>query len=342
MPPNPQRSSPPEGELHPLEQAVALALQGSDWRAVNVVIAVSGGADSVALLRAICRLRPLGPGDGGLIAAHYNHRLRGDEAEADARWTAETCGRLGVPCELGAAATAPASADEAAARVARHRFLLQAAHKHGARLIAAGHTRDDQAETVLHRALRGAGVAGLAGIPARRELAPGVSLVRPLLSVSRQEVESYLALLEQLYRTDATNAQPCYTRNRLRHEALPLLRSIVGPGVDGALLRLAQHASNQHAVLSDAASAWRRLAASRVGQQWRIDRRQLAGLPEPVLCEVCRQCWRAAGWPQQGMTEAHWRRLTAALTADDCEAFDLPGAINVRLVDGALVLAPTK
>lgn len=186
-----------------------------------LLVALSGGADSVALLHAVCALR----GRRGVTvrAAHVEHGLRGEASLADAAFCRQLCDALGVPftCEhAGLAGGMCAPGAEARAREARYALLLARARACGAAALLLAHQRDDQAETVLARLIRGSGARGLAGM---REVTVrgGVTLVRPMLSLGRADV---LAALDGApFRQDETNAQPCCQRNRLRAQALPLL-----------------------------------------------------------------------------------------------------------------------
>src|SRR5262245_53440501 len=138
------------------------------WRDVTALVAVSGGADSVALLRALLEIRT--SGDGRLIVAHYNHRLRGAESDADQAFVESLASQLGLEMITGSAPTLlQADTAEATLRELRYSFLAQAANRAGARYIVTAHTADDQVETVLHNVLRGTGLAGLAGIPRVRQ-----------------------------------------------------------------------------------------------------------------------------------------------------------------------------
>src|SRR5262249_25956730 len=118
---------------------------------------------------------------------------------------------------------------ESVAREARYGWLAEVAREAGAGWVATGHTADDQAETVLHRLRRGTGLRGLCGIPVRRPLAPGIEVVRPLLRVTRAQVLNYLRALGQDFREDRSNSDPRFTRNRIRHELLPLLAEHYNP-----------------------------------------------------------------------------------------------------------------
>ena len=211
---------------------------GKGW-----VVAVSGGGDSVGLLRVVHRLA--GPLGLRLSVAHLNHGVRGEEARADAAFVAALAGSLGLPLVLGTWHPTRSGHFESDARRARYDWLTEVARVRGASVIAVGHTSDDQAETILHRIVRGTGLRGLSGIPSRRVLAtsPQLTLVRPLLTVSRHEVCDYLAALKQPFREDASNADLSRTRARIRHDLLPKLAGEYNPNVAGALVRLGSLAS---------------------------------------------------------------------------------------------------
>ncbi|MGE5361610.1 MAG: tRNA lysidine(34) synthetase TilS [Bacteroidales bacterium] len=190
-----------------------------------MAVAVSGGADSVALVHLVRELERAGRCElAGL--AHLNHMLRGEDSDRDERFCAELAERLAVPfasaqVDVRALAHGRGISVESAGHEARYDFLKHAAATLGADRVALGHTRDDQAETFLLRLLRGAGPRGLAGMYPRHGL-----FVRPLLDCSRADVRAYVADHELDFREDATNADISVPRNRLRHEAVPVLMSL--------------------------------------------------------------------------------------------------------------------
>jgi tRNA(Ile)-lysidine synthase len=201
----------------------------------RVVVAVSGGADSVALLRVLLDLRP---GLGIVLAvAHFNHGLRGEESEADQAFVAEFASEQHIDffaerADTRGYASCHKLSIEAAGRELRYCWLAQLAREQRFDRVATAHTRDDQSETVLLKLLRGAGTRGLAGIYPARQLAKTNScVVRPLLCASRAEVESYLESLGQSWREDATNLDRRFLRNRVRHELLPLLEQEYNPKI---------------------------------------------------------------------------------------------------------------
>lgn len=203
----------------------------------SVLVAVSGGPDSVALLSILHDLAPAWK--LSLTVVHGNYGLRGVESDEDATFVTALCRRLNVPClvrplhvrerEPGAS-----SSLQARAREVRYRLFHDLAQALPVDRVALGHTADDQAETVLLRMLRGAGLRGLAGMPYTRERL----FIRPLLGVTRREILSYLAAVGLSYRSDSSNAKSVYLRNRVRQEVLPVLTSLT-PSVTRLLARQA-------------------------------------------------------------------------------------------------------
>ena len=195
----------------------------------RVGVAVSGGPDSVTLLRLLLELRE----ELGLVLSvvHFNHRIRGAEADEDERFVRELAQNFGLECHVGSA-DVPAHAArsglslETAARALRYDFFRATAEAQRLNAVATGHTRDDQAETVLMNLVRGAGTQGLAGIFPSRPLGAQAQVVRPLLAVGRAELLEYLRALGQAWREDASNRDLKHTRNRVRHEVLPHLMEL--------------------------------------------------------------------------------------------------------------------
>lgn len=275
----------------------------------RLVVGISGGADSTALLLVLTELQR--DFEFTLTAAHFDHRWR-PESQADAEWVAALCRQLDVPCVLREAADTgpPAGRSEAAARHLRRVMLTDVARQSGARWVALGHTADDQAETVLHRLLRGTGLRGLAGIAPVAPLATGVDILRPLLDVRRSEIEAWLITRRQSWRSDATNADPRFTRNRIRRRLLPFLRRNFNPQVDAALCRLARQCrelvSEQDAAANAVLSA---AVLEATPEHVRLQTPPLAAVPPTVRREALRALWRRQAWPEQAMTCEHWRRL---------------------------------
>ena len=186
----------------------------------TICCALSGGADSVCLLR--CLLELAEPLHLTITAVHVNHQLRGAESERDAAFCEALCTRWNVPlhmvrCDVNAYAEQHHASIETAARACRYAAFSAIPANH----IVTAHTASDNLETMLHRLIRGSGLRGLAGIPAVRE-----RYIRPLLTVTRAEVEAYLQTLGQDYVTDSTNETDAYTRNQIRHQLIPVLKQL--------------------------------------------------------------------------------------------------------------------
>lgn len=326
---------------HPLERKLAAVWPPRQWADVTVVAAVSGGCDSVALLQALAAIRA--GGEGRLAAAHLNHQLR-PEADEDERFVADLCRRLGIDCEIGRIsvqneAAARGDGIEAAARDARYRFLRKTAERLGARFIVTAHTADDQAETILHRIIRGTGIRGLAGMARVRRLGHA-SLVRPMLNIRRRELTAYLDKLGQSFRDDVTNSDRRFTRNRIRHDLLPLLRGQFNAEVDDALLRLGSLAGQSQAVIDSLVDELlgECLAGGHRGAV-EFDLGLLAGRPAYIVRELFASVWQRQKWPLQSMGQAQWNELAELAATPAARAKrHLPGGVVVEVAEGRMRL----
>lgn len=329
----------------PFERQLAAAWPADRWRNVRVLVAVSGGPDSVAVLRAIDRLS--GRGAGNLAAAHFNHLVRGPSAAADQQFVADLCRSLEIPCVVGQAQphAVPVSGEglEASLRAARYEFLTRTAEQMGARYVATGHTADDQAETILHHIVRGTGLRGLSGMRRLRPLGPAVTLVRPALELTRAEVLDYLTALGQPYQQDETNRDRSLMRNRIRHELLPLLARDYSPSIVDALVRLGTLAGDAQQVTDALADSLLERCLSQCDPQRAIlDCQPLRETDRHLVREALIAVWRRQGWPQQSMGWTEWNLLADMALADkpgDVAPQIFPGAIAARRQGEQLVLA---
>ncbi|MDO4566630.1 MAG: tRNA lysidine(34) synthetase TilS [Oscillospiraceae bacterium] len=220
-------------------------------RGDRVLACVSGGADSVALLRLLLELKEE-LGLGGLFACHFNHGLRGESSDADERFTLELCASLGVECfsekaEMRKLERPSGMSEESFARSLRYAFFERCAAEKNA-LIATAHNRGDMAETVLFNLARGAGLEGAGGIPPLRG-----NIIRPLIDISRTEIEGYLLEAGAPYVTDESNLSETYARNRVRHGAMSALMS-VNSAAERNIALFAERARQTDAYLSKKAS----------------------------------------------------------------------------------------
>lgn len=206
----------------------------------SLLLGISGGPDSVALLTALTRLPS--PWSLSLHVCHVNYGLRGEEAEADERFVRALAERLRVPCSVKRVHDAPH--DERALRDMRYDFFEAERARLGFDAITVAHTYDDQVETVLLRLLRGTGLKGLSAMSVRSG-----RIFRPFLTIRRSELAAYLEHLEQDFRTDSSNLDTAYARNRVRHELLPLLRSTYNENIDERLYETARIAADDYAYI---------------------------------------------------------------------------------------------
>ncbi len=291
-----------------------------------ILVAASGGADSTALLHL---LAALSAGRGWRVAAAtLDHGLRGDAGAADRRFVERLAARLSLPCRSArcAAPAPPGRSPEEAARDARREFLTETARELGADAVALAHTADDQAETVLFRLGRGTGTLGLGAMPRWR--AP---FWRPLLDVRRHSLREVLERGGLAWREDETNRSRRATRNRIRHDLLPLVESTLGPGAVRALARTARIAREDEALLSDLARReLRSIELRRSGHRIELDRRALARLPVPVARRVLRIALGTVGCPGRRLASPHLvSALELARARGPGTRLDLPDGVTV-------------
>ncbi len=333
-------------ELLAFESGLQRAWPAEQWHDVSVLVAVSGGADSVGLLRGLARLKSAG--QGRLSVAHFNHALRGAESDGDEQFVAALTDRLGLACQIGRATPGELGKTslgglESSARQARYHFLQTTAAAVGARYVVTAHTADDQVETIVQRIFRGTGLGGLMGMRRARPLGPAATLLRPLLGMRRQEIRDYLQAIGQSWREDSSNARTEATRNWLRLELLPGVERHVSPGAPGAILRLGQIAAEAQLLVEQLAAdlAERAIKPTADGSlQCNCD--LLSGQSRYVVREMFVQAWRERGWPEQSMGFDEWDALAEmavrAETAPACQR-DFPGATRAQKKGAQLTLA---
>ena len=278
----------------------------------RVLCAVSGGADSMCLLHWLNELRPVY--GFSLFAAHYEHGLRGEESLRDAAFTAEQCSRLGIPCTVGHGDVAAFAGEhrlgtEDAARTLRYRFLEETADLLGCDRIATAHNLNDNAETMLMNLCRGAGTRGLAGIPPVRD-----RLIRPLLQTSRIEIEEYLVQHHIPHMEDSSNESDSYTRNRIRHQLLPLLMQ-ENPSMLKAIGRTSELLREDDACLCRQAEAFLETWESNGA----IPSKRLLELEPAVACRVIRLLCGS------GVSMERTRALLAFAEGTERGVLEIPG-----------------
>ena len=312
----------------------------------TVLAALSGGADSVALLLVLRELR--GRLGARIVAGHVNHRLRGAESDADEEFAADLCRRLGVAFQsrrLDWSGGAPAGNMEQRLRRARYRALFEMAAGSDA-AVATGHTLDDQAETFLMKLARGAGPTGLGGIfPVRRgRLRRGadtvsVKVVRPLIDCRRGEAEQYLVRRGQNWREDATNRDPALDRNWVRLQLLPLMKDRLNPKVVENIGRGARLLREIDEWLKGSAGvALRRCLTGGAGDATRLGVDRLLRLPRALAKETIWLAIRRARGSPARLSHRHVSDVYRLLTASSGKSVDLPGGWKARREFGEICL----
>jgi len=334
--------------MHPMLRTFNEFWPVETWQHTTLV-AVSGGADSVALLKLLVESRCERSPDrlGRLIAVHFNHRLRGTASDEDAAFVQQLAWQLGAEFIAESAPPGPENQAfkdglEAKAREDRYRFFQKVAKDSGARLLVTAHHQGDQVETILHRVARGTGIAGLAGIETKREWIPGVGLVRPLLGFSKGDLLNYLTDCGQAYRVDHTNAETIFTRNKIRHKVLPVLRNELGPNVDQSLIKLAEQARQCQQVIDDLVQQLWGQAIHAIGEGVEIDRNSIRRERPYLLRELFVAIWKHQNWPRRDMSQQHWERLSTLIQADEETSIDLPGSIRATLARDRFRLVPIQ
>lgn len=308
----------------------------------RVGVAVSGGADSVGLLRGLLELRD----ELGVVlsVAHFNHKIRGAEADSDEEFVRQLAERLGLQFHCGSGdATVHAREHklslETAARELRYGFLRGLLTGGALDKVATGHTMDDQAETVLMRLVRGAGTKGLAGIYPAQKVGDSGAIVRPLLRARRGEVEDYLRGLGQDWRDDPTNRDLRHLRNRVRHQLLPLLEREFNPAIAEVLSNMAQMAREEQ-------EQWQRELETLLPQVFALNR-EGGGVIHLRLLEqhpvaTRRRLLRAAGEALGIRTDFEHidglLRLCSSQGPRAGKTFELPGGWRASVAGGELVL----
>ena len=315
-----------------------------------VIAAVSGGADSVSLLRLLLDesrafMSAAGPGiqpsvivRADVIVVHINHQLRGEESDADAAFVEEVAASLGVKCivEQAPVAHLPGNLEDNA-RKARYEILERIAEQYGSEYICTGHTLDDQVETVLHRIIRGTSLEGLRGIHESRRF-KNCRIIRPMIRVPRCQVIDYLASLGQTYRMDSSNAELKFTRNRIRHELVPLLKSM-NPQVTSSISKLQKQAKDYAVDLQREAQAC--LLAKELPRAGSVVilSHDPPFVPYRIRIAVLKLIWERESWPTNKFGTDHWTNAAHAMFVSD-STLDLPGQIRIEGREHMTVIGP--
>lgn len=303
--------------LSGFEKNVAQFIEANDLVRPDekVLAAVSGGADSLALLHCLTALKAANALDAELAVAHINHQLRGPDAEADERFVIEQAKKLALPVavkriDVRRYANQNKLSIETAGRKLRRQALMDIAQKVGCQLIATAHNKNDNAETVLHRLLRGTGFRGLAGIQPKKSFPQNITFIRPLLRAGRGEILEYLGALNLKWRRDRTNVDTAYTRNYIRHHLLPALQAECNGELIDQLADLAQRCRNYYSyVMQGCEKAWPEVIAGEDPQRIEFDVKAFCKYPAWVKVALARKALTGLGCREQPLTRVHYSTI---------------------------------
>lgn len=302
------------------------------------LLAVSGGPDSMAMLHGLLALQRETdwPGPNYFHVAHLNHQLRGAESDADVEFVRDETKKLGLDCTIGSVNITEAAKDagesiETTSRSERYQFLGRTAIQNQCNKIILAHNADDQAETVLHRIIRGTGVRGLAGIPAKRKMAgEDLWLARPLLNIRRSLIEAYLEEKGIAFCQDHTNLETEYTRNRIRHDLIPQLARQYNPKIIEVLLQLAQTADwLGETIRSDAENSLAEMMISAEEGVITLDAGKLSTPSRQEQAEIIHQILGQLKVPLRNMGFKQIRSVLELIHSDG-GTVQLPGGLTVH------------
>lgn len=300
----------------------------------KILAALSGGADSVSL---VCALKEFYP-QNEIYACHVNHMLRGAEADRDEEFVKDLCLKRNIVLEVlkidvDSIAKAQGMSTELAARKIRYDFFEKVCIKYGIHLVATAHTLTDSAETAVYNFARGTGISGLCGIPPKRKLTEKISLIRPLICASRNDVESYLESISQNFVTDSTNFTDDYTRNKIRHNVVPKLKEI-NPAFEQSLKNTSDILRNIQIFIQKS-----------VNNSMTDDVFELAKLDKCILRYVIMRLYENIGSEYQ-LEKIHIDAVAELILnyADGSKADEicLPGNISAVIKSGKLIFTQTE
>lgn len=313
----------------------------------SVIVGVSGGPDSVALLKTLHSLNAAKNLRLRLYAAHLNHQLRGDFSEEDEQFVQDLANELSLPfiskrVNIRKIASETKLSLEETARKERYTFYSEASQNYNVSHVATGHNADDNAETILHRIIRGTGAPGLGGIPIKRLLSPGTPqlIIRPLLFAWKKEILEYLNKDQTKYRVDASNYEKEYTRNRIRHELIPLLEHKYNPNIKNALSRLSQILTiNNEYLLAACESVFENAIMKEPDNAYVLNAGFLLKQPKIMQFLLLQKLLHVMHIPLKAIHYGHYSMILEGLAQKgNVKKFQLPGKITLRYEQGRLFL----
>ncbi|MDR3109706.1 MAG: tRNA lysidine(34) synthetase TilS [Planctomycetaceae bacterium] len=280
----------------------------------GIVLAVSGGADSVAMFSIVTEFASRQNQKSRVLVAHLNHALRGKESDDDEQFVIELAKKHGLRVITGRLTDRETERDESGSlestlRQHRYNFLQKTAEQNAFRYVLTAHTANDQVETVLHRILRGTGLRGLGGIEEYRKLSDAVVVVRPMLEITTSEIREYLKTVNQTYRTDSSNSGDKFTRNKIRGTLLPLIREMINPQTDHAILRLTKQAQQAESIIETLIDKLEEKCIVYEQKQTKIKIENLTQEPEELIIRLFQRIWQKRNWQERQMGTQQWQSL---------------------------------
>ena len=298
----------------------------------NILAGVSGGPDSITLLHILCDLKK--EYSLNIIVAHLDHKFRGEESIADRKFCEQLAKKYNLEIvweaiDVPSIAKEKGISPEEAARMARYDFFKRAARERGIDKIAVGHTRDDQSETVLMRIIRGAGMKGLGGMSPVKEM-QGYKIIRPLIEISRKDVEDFISEEGLKFREDSSNEKTIFTRNKIRLELIPLLEKDFNPNVKEVLANMAENLQTENDFLSKYAKRKFKAASKIRNGEILIDIKKFRKLPQAIRKRVLRTALEELKGDLRRLTYQHWKEIEELIDARPVNSIvDLPAGISI-------------
>jgi len=298
----------------------------------RILTGVSGGPDSVTLLNVLCELKK--EYSLNIIIAHLDHKFRGEESVCDRKFCEDLAKKYNLEiaweeADVPKIAKEKGISPEEAARFERYDFFKHAAKEKGVEKIAVGHTRDDQAETVLMRILRGAGMKGLGGISPVKDI-QGYKIIRPLIEVSRKEVEDFIIENSLKFRKDSSNEKAVFTRNKIRLELIPLLERDFNPNIKEVLANMAENLQIENEFFAKYGKRkFKSMSKIKQGEIF-IDLKKFKKQPEAVRKRILRAALEELKGDLRRLTYQHWKEMEELIDNRPINSIvDLPAGITI-------------
>ena len=298
----------------------------------KVLVGLSGGPDSVALLNVLFSLKNKYGID--IYVAHLDHGFRGEESAADSRFCKELAEKMGleIVCEqidVPRIAKEKGISPEEAARFERYDFFKRVCRAKGVKKIAVGHNKDDQAETVIMRLVRGSGMAGLGGMNPLKDM-QGFKIMRPLVEISRREIEKFLKASKLKFRHDSSNAKTIFTRNKVRRELIPYLEDNFNPNVKEVLSNMAENLRLENDFLERFAKRKFKSVSRIKNGEILIDIKRFKRQPEAIRKRILRAALHELKGDLRRLTYQHWKEMQELIDNRPVNSIvDLPGGVNI-------------